>query len=145
AHPGLHSTIEHYTRISHTKSLHFQLIPLVYLNLPTTTYHTHDSGLDLPLPVPPLAASATALSTPACALSAAAPHSGAADRPGGSSRACQNDRGKPRTCSARYARMRLVEIGATRYRRVSRNLRSTSYSAAKPKPPWVCRHTLAAS
>src|SRR6266849_3028336 len=78
-------------------------------------------------------------------VSVAAPHSGAADRPGDSSRACQNDRGKPRTCSARYARMRLVEIGATRYRRVSRNLRSTSYSAAKPNPPWVCRHTLAAS
>ena len=39
----------------------------------------------------------------------------------------------------------LVEIGATWYRRVSRNLRSMSYSHAKPKPPWVCRQTLAAS
>jgi hypothetical protein len=39
----------------------------------------------------------------------------------------------------------LVEIGATWYSRVSRNLRSTSYSQAKPKPPCVCRHTLAAS
>src|SRR6266850_4342696 len=86
-----------------------------------------------------------ALHSHAREVSRAAPHSGPADRPGGSSRACQNDRGRPRTCSARYARMRLVEIGATRYRRVSLNLRSISYSAAKPKPPWVCRHTLAAS
>ena len=31
------------------------------------------------------------------------------------------------------------------YRRVSRNLRSTSYSSAKPKPPWVSRQALAAS
>ncbi|SST08295.1 Uncharacterised protein [Acinetobacter baumannii] len=38
-----------------------------------------------------------------------------------------------------------MEIGATWYRRVSRNLRSTSYSQAKPKPPWVCRQALAAS
>ena len=34
----------------------------------------------------------------------------------------------------------LVEIGATWNSRVSRNLRSTSYSSAKPKPPWVCTH-----
>src|SRR5262249_41249032 len=47
----------------------------------------------------------------------------------------QKERGRPRTCSATYERIRLVEMGATRYRRVSRNLRSTSYSAAKPKPP----------
>src|SRR5204863_5569491 len=57
----------------------------------------------------------------------------------------QNDRGRPSTCSATYDRIRLVEIGATWYSRVSRNLRSTSYSAAKPKPPCVCRQTLAAS
>ena len=38
-----------------------------------------------------------------------------------------------------------MDTGATWYSRVSRNLRSTSYSAAKPKPPWVCRQTLAAS
>jgi hypothetical protein len=48
----------------------------------------------------------------------------------------QNDRGRPSTCSATYDRIRLVEIGATWYSRVSRNLRSTSYSQAKPKPPW---------
>src|SRR3569832_544854 len=47
----------------------------------------------------------------------------------------QNERGRPSTCSATYDRIRLVEIGATWYRRVSRNLRSTSYSCAKPKPP----------
>src|SRR2546430_10960165 len=41
--------------------------------------------------------------------------------------------------------MRLVEIGATRYRRISRNLGSLSYSAAKPNPPCVWRQTLAAS
>src|SRR5690606_35657446 len=57
----------------------------------------------------------------------------------------QNERGRPSTCSATYARIRLVEIGATWYRRVSRNLRSTSYSLAKPKPPWNCRQALAAS
>ena len=39
----------------------------------------------------------------------------------------------------------MVEIGATWYSRVSRNLRSTSYSQAKPKPPWNCRQALAAS
>src|SRR3546814_15906095 len=39
----------------------------------------------------------------------------------------------------------LVEIGATRYSRVSRNLRSTSYSSAKPKPPNVCTHMSAAA
>ena len=37
----------------------------------------------------------------------------------------------------------MVEIGATWYKRVSRNLRSTSYSQAKPKPPWYWMHTLA--
>ena len=41
--------------------------------------------------------------------------------------------------------MRLVEIGATWYSRVSRNLRSTSYSQAKPKPPWNWMQALAAS
>src|SRR3954470_1465183 len=40
----------------------------------------------------------------------------------------QKERGRPRMCSATYDRMRLVDIGATWYRRVSRNLRSTSYS-----------------
>ena len=39
----------------------------------------------------------------------------------------------------------LVEIGATWYRRVSRNSRSMSYSQARPKPPCVCRQTLPAS
>ena len=39
----------------------------------------------------------------------------------------------------------LVEIGATWYSRVSRNLRSTSYSQAKPKPPWNWMQALAAS
>ena len=38
----------------------------------------------------------------------------------------QNDRGNPSTCSATYDRIKLVEIGATWYSRVSRNLRSTS-------------------
>src|ERR1700730_16624122 len=41
--------------------------------------------------------------------------------------------------------MRLVDSGATWYKRVSRNLRSTSYSDAKPNPPWHCKHALAAS
>src|SRR3569832_1367840 len=57
----------------------------------------------------------------------------------------QNERGRPSTCSATYDRIRLVEIGATWYRRVSRNLRSASYSCAKPKPPGNCRQALAAS
>src|SRR5207245_8083613 len=57
----------------------------------------------------------------------------------------QNERGSPSRCSATYERIRLVEMGATWYSRVSRNLRSTSYSLAKPKPPCICRHTLAAS
>ena len=35
--------------------------------------------------------------------------------------------------------------GATWYSRVSRNLRSMSYSAAKPNPPWVSRQALAAA
>ena len=38
----------------------------------------------------------------------------------------QYDRGNPSTCSATYARIRFVEIGATWYSRVSRNFRSTS-------------------
>ena len=50
----------------------------------------------------------------------------------------------PSTCSATKDRIRLVEMGATWYKRVSRNLRSTSYSWAKPKPPWNCRQALAA-
>ena len=37
-----------------------------------------------------------------------------------------------------------VVTGATWYRRVSRNLRSTSNSRANPKPPWVSRQTFAA-
>ena len=36
-------------------------------------------------------------------------------------------------------------MGATWYRRVSRNLRSTSYSAAKPYPPWVWMQASAAA
>ena len=35
--------------------------------------------------------------------------------------------------------------GATVYSRASRNLRSTSYSSAKPKPPKVCTHMSAAA
>src|SRR5665213_1658309 len=40
--------------------------------------------------------------------------------------------------------MRFVEIGAICISRVSRHLRSTSYSRAKPKPPWVCKQASAA-
>ena len=50
----------------------------------------------------------------------------------------------PRMCSLTYASTMLVEIGATWNSRVSRHLRSTSYSRAKPKPPWLCRQASAA-
>ena len=44
----------------------------------------------------------------------------------------QNDLGIPKTCCPTYERTRLFAIGAVMKRRVSRNLRSMSYSAAKP-------------
>ena len=44
----------------------------------------------------------------------------------------QKDLGKSSSWVATKDRIRLVDIGATWYRRVSRNLRSTSYSAVKP-------------
>ena len=44
----------------------------------------------------------------------------------------QYDRGIPRTFCPRYARTRLLLTGAVMKRRVSRNLRSMSYSFAKP-------------
>ena len=49
----------------------------------------------------------------------------------------QYERGSPRTRSATYVRIKFVEIGATWYKRVSRSLRSMSYSAANPNPPSV--------
>src|SRR6185503_8133324 len=57
----------------------------------------------------------------------------------------QYDRGIPSTCWPMYASTRLLLIGATSRRRVSRNLRSTSYSRAKPYPPYASRAALAAS
>ncbi len=44
----------------------------------------------------------------------------------------QYDRGKPSTWVAMYDSTRLLLTGATWKRRVSRNLRSTSYSSTKP-------------
>src|SRR5437868_12482217 len=44
----------------------------------------------------------------------------------------QYERGMPSTCWPTYASTRLLLIGATLYSRVSRNLRSTSNSTAKP-------------
>src|SRR5262252_4533593 len=57
----------------------------------------------------------------------------------------QYERGIPSTCWPTYASTRLLLIGATLYSRVSRNLRSTSNSIAKPYPPCVSRQALAAS
>ena len=43
------------------------------------------------------------------------------------------------------ASTRLLLTGATWYRRVSRSLRSMSYSTANPNPPWVFSAALPAS
>src|SRR5207245_11243075 len=60
-------------------------------------------------------------------------------------RAHQYERGMPRTFCPMYASTRLLLTGATSSRRVSRNLRSTSYSAANPYPPCVSSAAFAAS
>ena len=46
--------------------------------------------------------------------------------------ASQYERGMPSTCSPMKLSTMLFEMGATENRRLSRNLRSTSYSVAKP-------------
>src|SRR3990167_3537037 len=59
--------------------------------------------------------------------------------------AVQKDLGMPSTRVPMKDRIIFGETGATECNLVSRNFRSMSYSAAKPKPPCVWRQTLAAS